>query len=71
MISGLWTILFCTTGVIFEQGDPEVQSAFKLALMQINHPNSSRFYSLDYGFNAYADTINTADVFKLSKLSML
>ncbi|XP_043287148.1 glutamate receptor 1 isoform X2 [Venturia canescens] len=50
-------------GAIFEQGTEEVQSAFKYALANHNQNNTRRFDLM-----AYADVINTADAFKLSRL---
>jgi len=53
------------TGAIFEQGTDEVQSAFKYAMLNHNLNVSSRRFELQ----AYVDVINTADAFKLSRLS--
>uniref|UniRef100_A0A1A9W4Z5 Uncharacterized protein n=1 Tax=Glossina brevipalpis TaxID=37001 RepID=A0A1A9W4Z5_9MUSC len=50
---------------IFEQGTDEVQSAFKYAMLNHNLNVSSRRFELQ----AYVDVINTADAFKLSRLS--
>lgn len=55
----------CGTGAIFEQGTDEVQSAFKYAMLNHNLNVSSRRFELQ----AYVDVINTADAFKLSRLS--
>lgn len=52
-------------GAIFEQGTDEVQSAFKYAMLNHNLNVSSRRFELQ----AYVDVINTADAFKLSRLS--
>lgn len=52
------------SGAIFEQGTEEVQSAFKYALANHNQNNTRRFDLM-----AFADVINTADAFKLSRLS--
>lgn len=53
------------TGAIFEQGTDEVQSAFKFAMMTHNQNITGRRFELQ----AYVDVINTADAFKLSRLS--
>lgn len=55
-----------STGAIFEQGTDDVQSAFKYAMLNHNLNVSSRRFELQ----AYVDVINTADAFKLSRLSM-
>lgn len=56
---------FCLfPGVVFEQHTDEIQNAFKFAMVQQSSPNRSR---LD--FQLYVDVINTADAFKLSRLS--
>lgn len=52
-------------GAIFEQGTDEVQSAFKFAMLNHNLNVTSRRFELQ----AYVDVINTADAFKLSRLS--
>lgn len=52
-------------GAIFEQGTEEVQAAFKFAMLNHNANASARRFELQ----AYADVINTADAFKLSRLS--
>ncbi|KAL1375917.1 hypothetical protein pipiens_004558 [Culex pipiens pipiens] len=52
-------------GAIFEQGTDEIQSAFKFAMLNHNLNVSSRRFELQ----AYVDVINTADAFKLSRLS--
>lgn len=52
-------------GAIFEQGTDEVQSAFKYAVMNHNRNSTARKFELQ----AYVDVINTADAFKLSRLS--
>ncbi|KAK0178043.1 hypothetical protein PV328_002028 [Microctonus aethiopoides] len=52
-------------GAIFEQGTDEVQSAFKYAIAIHNQNNTTRRFDLQ----AYVDVINTADAFKLSRLS--
>lgn len=52
-------------GAIFEQGTDEVQSAFKYAMLHHNKNESARRFELQ----AYVDVINTADAFKLSRLS--
>lgn len=53
------------SGAIFEQGTDEVQSAFKFAMLNHNLNVSGRRFELQ----AYVDVINTADAFKLSRLS--
>lgn len=64
-----------TAGVVFDQGTAEVQAAFKHALMTFTPLNVSQYADRNgdfrerFGFTAYVDTINTADAFKLSKLS--
>lgn len=52
-------------GAIFEQGTDEVQSAFKFAMLNHNLNITGRRFELQ----AYVDVINTADAFKLSRLS--
>lgn len=54
-----------SAGAIFEQGTDEVQSAFKFAMLNHNLNVTSRRFELQ----AYVDVINTADAFKLSRLS--
>lgn len=51
-------------GLVFDQNSEEIQSAFKLAMLQYGTFNRTR---LD--FQVYVDIINTADAFKLSRLS--
>lgn len=58
-------IWFCFAGAIFEQGTEEVQAAFKFALHNYNGNSTARRFELQ----AYVDVINTADAFKLSRLS--
>lgn len=58
-------LLFLISGAIFEQGTDEVQSAFKFAMLNHNLNVTSRRFELQ----AYVDVINTADAFKLSRLS--
>lgn len=53
------------SGAIFEQGTDEVQSAFKFAVLMHNQNLTSRRFELQ----AYVDVINTADAFKLSRIS--
>lgn len=53
------------TGAIFEQGTDEVQSAFKFAMLNHNINMTARRFELQ----AFVDVINTADAFKLSRLS--
>lgn len=56
---------YISAGAIFEQGTDEVQSAFKFAVLAHNRNNVTRKFELQ----AYVDVINTADAFKLSRLS--
>lgn len=53
------------SGAIFEQGTDEVQSAFMFAMLNHNQNTTKRTFELQ----AYVDVINTADAFKLSRLS--
>jgi len=53
------------SGAIFEQGTDEVQSAFKFAMMNHNQNITTRKFELQ----AFVDVINTADAYKLSRLS--
>lgn len=57
-----WNIFL---GAIFEQGTDDVQTAFKFAISNHNKNESGRRFELQ----AYVDVINTADAFKLSRLS--
>lgn len=59
------SINFPISGAIFEQGTEEVQAAFKYAMLQHNQNVSGRRFELQ----AYVDVINTADAFKLSRIS--
>nr|XP_012143731.1 PREDICTED: glutamate receptor 1-like [Megachile rotundata] len=52
-------------GAIFEQGTDEVQSAFKFAMFNHNQ-NTTRKFDLQ----AFVDVINTADAYKLSRLTV-
>uniref|UniRef100_A0A6P7GH48 Glutamate receptor 1-like n=1 Tax=Diabrotica virgifera virgifera TaxID=50390 RepID=A0A6P7GH48_DIAVI len=64
--SGIWASAEkIPLGAIFEQGTDDVQTAFKFAMLQHNQNISSRKFE----FQAYVDVINTADAFKLSRLS--
>lgn len=56
---------FFVLGTIFEQGSEEIQSAFKFAILTHNQNVSGRRFELQ----AFVDVINTADAFKLSRLS--
>ncbi|TGZ32351.1 hypothetical protein DBV15_07206 [Temnothorax longispinosus] len=58
-------ILPGNAGAIFEQGTDEVQSAFKFAMMNHNQNITIRKFEL----LAFVDVINTADAYKLSRLS--
>lgn len=55
-------------GAIFEQGTDDVQSAFKYAML---HHNNNKSESRRFELQAYVDVINTADAFKLSRLSKI
>lgn len=72
--SGLHIPLFCPdttniilliSGAIFEQGTAEIQSAFQFSLLGFNQNITGRKFELQ----AFVDVINTADAFKLSRLS--
>ena len=52
-------------GVIFEQNSDEIQAAFKMAMSNYIENGTSRKFELE----ADLDVINTADAFKLSKIS--
>ncbi|CAH2103919.1 unnamed protein product [Euphydryas editha] len=52
-------------GAIFDQNTDEIQNVFKYAMTVHNQNISSRRLELQ----AYVDVINTADAFKLSRLS--
>ncbi|CAG4955577.1 unnamed protein product [Colias eurytheme] len=52
-------------GAIFDQNTEEIQNVFKYAMTVHNQNISSRRLELQ----AYVDVINTADAFKLSRLS--
>lgn len=60
-----WALPLICIGAIFEQGTDEVQSAFKFAMLNHNLNVTARRFELQ----AYVDVINTADAFKLSRLS--
>ena len=54
------------TGAIFERGTDEMQAAFRYAVVQFNRINETlRKFELQ----AFVDVINTADTYKLSRLS--
>ena len=53
-------------GAIFEQGTDEIQAAFRYAVIQFNRINET---GRKYELQAYVDVINTADTYKLSRLS--
>ena len=53
------------SGAIFEQGTDDIQSAFAHAVSNHNKNASTRRFELQ----VFADVINTADAFKLSRLS--
>lgn len=59
------TCFFLFLGAVFEQGTDEIQAAFKHAMVQYNMNNSQKRFELQ----AFVDVINTADAFKLSRLS--
>lgn len=54
----------CFPGAIFEQGTEEIRSAFEYALIRYNNQSTRRFE-----LSAGVDVINTADAFKLSRIS--
>ena len=56
---------FLIAGAIFEQGADEVQSAFRFAMFNHNQNTTTRKFELQ----AFVDVINTADAYKLSRLS--
>lgn len=56
---------FLVSGAIFEQGTEEVQAAFRTAIQNYNVNATARRFELQ----AFVDVINTADAFKLSRLS--
>ncbi|KAG8226480.1 hypothetical protein J437_LFUL007362 [Ladona fulva] len=56
---------FLSAGAIFEQGKDEVKNAFAFAVQAHNQNASGRRFELQ----AYVDVINTADAFKLSRIS--
>lgn len=60
-----WCDIFLIAGAIFEQGTDEVQSAFKFAMVNHNQNTTTRKFEL----LAFVDVINTADAYKLSRLS--
>jgi len=57
--------LFFSLGAIFEQGSTQTQTAFKYALTVRNRATEDRKFELQ----AFVDVINTADAFKLSRIS--
>ena len=58
-------LAYLIAGAIFEQGTDQIQSAFKFAMQNHNLNVTMRRFELQ----AYVDVINTADAFKLSRLS--
>lgn len=52
------------TGAVFDKTTDEIQEAFKLAVIQFSNANRTR-----WEFQLFVDVINTADAFKLSRLS--
>lgn len=56
---------FFLTGAIFDQNTEEIQNVFKYAMTVHNQNLTGRRFDLQ----AYVDVINTADAFKLSRLS--
>lgn len=60
-----YSVCFYVTGAIFEQGTDEVQSAFKYAITI--HSKNVTVRKME--MQVYFDIINTADAFKLSRLS--
>lgn len=59
------SIFFKFLGAIFDQNTDEIQNVFKFAMTQHNQNLSRGRLELQ----AYVDVINTADAFKLSRLS--
>ncbi len=59
------TCMFSISGAIFEQGTTQTQTAFKYALTMRNRATEDRKFELQ----AFVDVINTADAFKLSRIS--
>lgn len=53
-------------GAIFEQGTDEMQAAFRYAVIQFNRINET---GRKFELQAFVDVINTADTYKLSRLS--
>lgn len=58
----MWIFLFA--GVVFDQNTEEVQNIFRFAIVHVVNTNRSRIDT-----QLYVDIINTADAFKLSRLS--
>lgn len=56
---------YFVAGAIFEQGTDEIQTAFKFAMLHHNQNVTWRKFEVQ----AFVDVINTADAFKLSRLS--
>ena len=52
--------------MVFERGNEEVQSAFRYAVEQFNRVNET---ARKFELRAFVDLINTADTYKLSRLS--
>jgi len=68
LINSIYSILqsfIYFSGAIFEQGTTQTQTAFKYALMLQNQRAEERRFE----FQAFVDVINTADAFKLSRIS--
>lgn len=61
-------ICIFVTGAVFEQGTTQTQTAFKYALAVRNGPEEQRRNG-DVEFQAFVNVINTADAFKLSRIS--
>lgn len=57
-------LFFMFTGAVFDKTTDEIQEAFKLAVIQFSNANRTR-----WEFQLFVDVINTADAFKLSRLS--
>ena len=63
-----WTrwCFFFNEGAIFERGTDEMQAAFRYAVVQFNRINET---GRKFELQAFVDVINTADTYKLSRLS--
>lgn len=59
---------FLFLGAVFEQGTTQTQTAFKYAVTVRNQPTEEKRI-VDMEFQAFVNVINTADAFKLSRIS--